>query len=79
MFELSGPGLAERDISKRYLAVCVTAAILLASVAAILWFFFRWALWLAIPLSLIVLAMGLAATFWIVGRILPKKIPTARS
>ena len=69
-----GVGLAERDVAKRFLATAVVLIIALVSVVSFVYMWYFWPFWIAFPAGLILLAIGVGVSIFIVDRIVGKKV-----
>jgi hypothetical protein len=70
---------SERGAKYRYLALLLTIPIALASVFLSILAFWRLPLWLALPLSVLALAVGFIALLWMVNRLLPGSFRQTRT
>ena len=77
-YALDVPGLPEEHVKYRVLALLVTSTGCLVSILGSLYLLTVVRFWLALPLGLLLLAVAFVCVFFLVQKILPKKISRPR-
>ncbi len=68
----------ERDAKYRDLAYLITIPIALISIAIVVWAFWVLPTWYALPLAIIVVALGFLGVLRLLKRTVPRKLPMQR-